>query len=353
MGKILIFVLALLAVPLLGQHHGLWVVRNSLNTQKDLQQLDVIDQKIGLTDVYLQVRALGTNVYDQSENNSLSIDEIVKFCHQRQIKVHAWINVMFIWAKKIPPSFPAHTFNVDGDHLMTDVNNNTPKLSLLKQKGVEGYFIDPGAFSNFTQIISLSRSLIAVHHLDGIHLDYLRYPGRGFIFSKYLRTKFMKMYYLDPVHLFKGFSQDIVLQEWYGNFLLNELNNFVENLRTELKNMSNNSILSVAVKPDMKMAKTEYYQDWLSWLQQDDCDYVLMMNYSPDDYEFVRNLDNAVNGNFREKIVCGIGAYYLDQKQLEQRMALVLKSGLRGFALFSFTTLKEQPGILSLVNMKN
>lgn len=353
MGKILIFVLALFVVPLLGQHHGLWVVRNSLNSQKDLQQLDEINQKIGLTDVYLQVRALGANVYDQPAQNQLTMDEIVKFCHQRQIKVHAWINVLYIWSKQRPPAESTHTFNLESDHLMTNVESVTPRLKLLKQKGVEGFFVDPDAFSNFSQIVSLSKDLLINHHFDGIHLDYLRYPGRGFIFSRYLRTQFMKKFYLDPIHLFKEFSQNNSAQKWYGNFLLNELNNFVENLRTELNNTNNNSILSVAVKPDMKMAKTEYYQDWLSWLQKGDCEYVLMMNYSPDDYEFVRNLDNAAKLNLKEKIVCGIGAYYLDQKQLEQRMALVLKSGLRGFALFSFTTLKEQPEILSLVNMNN
>jgi len=353
MGKIFIIVLTLLAAPLLGQHHGLWVGRNSLNSQKDLQQLNEIDQQLGLTDLYLQVRALGTNVYDQSNQNQILLDDIIEFCHQRQIKVHAWINVMYVWSKQNPPAASDHTFNLEADHLMTNADNDSPKLKLLRQKGVEGFFVDPGAFSNFNQIVSLSKSLIAELHFDGIHLDYLRYPGRGFIFSKYLRTQFMKRYYLDPIHLFKGFNQHISWQKLYGNFLLNELNNFVENLRIELNNINNKSMLSVAVKPDMERAKTEYYQDWLNWLQKGDCDYVLMMNYSPDDYEFIRNLDNAARTKLKDKIVCGIGAYYLDQKQLEQRMVLVQKSGLKGYALFSFTTLKEQPEILSLVNIKN
>ncbi len=353
MGKILIIVLTLLTAPLLGQHHGLWVVRNSLNSQKDLQKLDEIDQRLELTDLYLQVRALGANVYEKSNQNHFSMDDIIEFCHKRQIKVHAWINVLYVWSKQNPPADTAHTFNLEADHLMTNVDNDTPELKLFRQKGVEGFFVDPGAFGNFNQIISLSKSLIKEHHFDGIHLDYLRYPGRGFIFSKYLRTQFMKRYYLDPIHLFKGFNQDISWQELYGNFLLNELNNFVENLRIELSSINNKSMLSVAVKPNLERAKTEYYQDWLNWLQKGDCDYVLMMNYSPDDYEFIRYLDNAAKTKTKDKIVCGIGAYYLDQKRLEQRMALVQKSGLKGYALFSFTTLKEQPEIISLVNINN
>ncbi len=353
MGKIVIIVLTLLTGSLLAEHHGLWVVRNSLNSAEDLQKLEEIHQKLQLTDLYLQVRALGINTYEQSSSQRISIDDIVKFCHQRKIRIHAWINVLYIWAYEKRPSMLTHTFNLEEDHLMTDVEHEKPDIKFIRQKGVEGFFIDPAAFGNFTQIVKLSRNLLNKHNFDGIHLDYLRYPGREFLFSNYLRTQFMKHFYIDPVHFFKANWTDVSQQKWYRNFLLNELNNFVENLRNELKSLNSSCLVSVAVKPDLKQAKIEYFQDWLSWLKNADCDYVVMMNYAPDPAEFNKNLENAASTEHKDQIVCGIGAYYLDQKQLEQRMNLVQNSGLKGYALFSFTTLKEQPEILSLVNFNN
>ena len=352
MVKVVAFILILFWAQLFAQHRGIWIVRNSLNTVQDLQRLEQIDQKIGLTDVYLQVRALGRNVYERTAKDRLSLEEIVRFCHARQIRIHGWINVLYVWSGKQPPTVKSHPF-LEYEHLMTDAQNERLTLPQLRQKGIEGYFLDAGAFVNSGQIENLIKQLLIEKQFDGIHLDYLRYPGHGVIFSGYLRTKFMKKYFVDPLVFFNNLLPQLKGQYRYQNFLLNELNNYVENLRNIVKSLDETCVLSVAVKPNLELARTNFYQDWLTWLQKSSCDYVLIMNYSPDDFEFNKNLVGAENTAFSRKIVCGIGAYYLNQKRLEQRINSVEKSKLKGYALFSFTTIKEQPEILSLVNGKN
>ena len=109
-------------------------------------------------------------------------------------------------------------------------------------------------------------------------------------------------------------------------------------------------MVSVAVKPSVTEASNVYGQAWSLWIKKDLCDYVIIMNYAADDKEFKKNLKMAKLFQERNRIVCGIGAYYLDEVELSRRIVLSEKSGLKGFALFSFSTLKKQPGILSLVS---
>ncbi|APF17681.1 protein of unknown function DUF187 [Caldithrix abyssi DSM 13497] len=350
--KIIVLILGILVGQALAQHRGIWIVRNSLNTKEDLKQLERIHQKLQLTDVYVQVRALGENVYSAPMASRLTLNEIVEFCHRNGIKAHAWINVFYIWSKNKAPRNPNHPFLQDVDHLLSDWSSEEPVLKNLKKKGVEGYFVDPRAFTNKAQIERLLNQLLTQYQFDGIHLDYIRYPGKGVIFSKHLRTLFMKKYFIDPLLFFKEKTFNPEGQSLYRNFLLNELNNFVENFKNVVRQIDESCVVTMAVKPDIDRAKFEYYQDWVNWLKQGSGDYVLMMNYSPDENVFRKNLLKAEQLIGKNNVVCGIGAYYLDGENLEKRIKLVEALQFKGYALFSFTTLKNKPELLTTIDQR-
>ncbi len=344
--KLFILSITILVESLFAQHRGLWVVRNSLTSLEDLQRLEAIHQQVELTDIYLQVRALGKNIYE-NQNNGLPLATIVKFCQNRNINLHAWINVFFIRSKSLPQNNNKPV--LDEEYLLTNIQFKQQDWKTLKKAGVEGFFTDPNNYFNNTQIIELIKKLIAQYHLKGIHLDYIRLPGRGFIFSKALRTRYMKRYFTDPVQFFSDKLPIYSAQTHYKNFLLKEITKYVEHLHDVIKQIDNTSLLTAAVKPDVMVAKEEYFQDWVQWLEKSICDYVLIMNYSPDDRRYAKNLKQASSLPVASKIVCGIGAYYLDQTRLKERIEMVQNSNLKGFSLFSFNTLKEQPKLLTLI----
>ncbi len=343
-------ILSVLLGGLLAQHRGIWVVRNSLKTHQDLQRLQQIHYKLNLTDVYLQVHALGHDVYPTKGQNDLSLQSIVRFLHDHNIKVHGWINVLYIWSKKQPPPEKNHVFNTDPDHLMTWADQPQPDLAALRKAGLEGFFVDPNSFANYTQIQRLIQRLIQNYNFDGIHFDYIRYPGRQAIFSAHLRTRFMKRYFVDPARFYGKNALNPVILNTYENFLLNELNKLVENLNDVVKQVNESCLVTMAVKPEPQRARSEYLQDWLYWLKNDNCDYVITMNYAPQETEFLNNLNVMNQLPFYNKIVCGIGAYYLDSVSLEKRLQWVNRTKLKGFSLFSFTTLKNKPELLTLVS---
>lgn len=360
MVRILFLLFSFLLGTALSGQRGLWIVRNSLNTQQDINLLKQIDQSVGLTDVYFQVRALGKNMLpEKNDNSGVSLKDVISFCRQNNIRFHAWINAFYIWTLDSNPDDDDHSVLWDRDHLMTDARAKIKTSEDLKQLGIEGYFVDPDADVNIRQIKKLIKSLIKEYQVQGIHFDYFRYPASPVHYSKYLRTKFLRNYFLDPAQMqihnkeyfscFRNTSYQYMNQQ-YDLFLQNELSNRLMNFTAFIKQLNRNCTISVAVKPNASIAENQYGQNWLSWLKQNECDYVVLMNYTPDNIEFKKNLNMAKSLKQVARLVVGIGAYYLNKFQLQERLAEVEQMGFSGYCLFSFTTLKKEPALISMIS---
>ncbi len=342
--KVVTFLL-ILVTGLMGQHRGVWVVRHSLTTTEDLQTLSRIHQTLQLTDLYVQVRALGKNFLD-NEKSSVGLPQIAQFCKLNGIRLHAWINVLYIGKTN------------DRGEINSYLVNQTPEKELnygeIRKRGVEGYFVDSDEPLNNLQIKQLIQKLLVDYQVDGIHLDYFRYPPTPLYFSDHLRTRFMRDYFVDPMPYFRegniAYSEKKFVRQQYQKFRMDILNARLQQITEFVHRIAPKAIVSVAVKPSVTEATNVYGQAWSLWIKKDWCDYVIIMNYAADDKEFKKNLKMAKLLQERDRIVCGIGAYYLDEVELSRRIVLSEKSGLKGFALFSFSTLKKQPGILSLVS---
>lgn len=356
MTRIVLLLITVFSTFSFAEQHGLWIVRNTVTSPNDLQILQKLHRVFALTDLYVQVRALGENQLAMVKNrsNKMGIKEIGQFCRQNDIRLHAWLNVFYIWNNDELPS-EQHTLSADSDYLMEDYHDGPVTLKTLKKLGIEGYFVDPNAPENLRQLKSLIKMLISQYHVDGIHFDYFRYPAKPVHFSRNLRSRFLMNEYVDPAKIRQ--NQTLFLQAWgwenyaslqkqYDEFLERILAARLSNLYQYIKTLDANCKVSVAVKPNLVIARKEYAQNWLQWLENGDCDYVVLMNYSPDYEEFKKNLNVATSYKEDDHIINGIGVYYLDKKQLIQRLKDVQISKLDGYCLFSFTTFKEQPDLI-------
>ncbi len=356
MARIILLLLSFLAGITFPGQRGLWIVRNSLSTGQDLKFLQMVNQNIGLTDIYFQVRALGKNIIArEKDGQQLSLNEILQFCRQNNIRFHAWINAFYIWTLDEVPKDSGHSILWDKDHLMTDASENIQKPAELKKIGIEGYFVDPEANVNMQQLKQLIKELVLHYGVQGIHLDYFRYPSFPVHYSRFLRAKFLHSYFLDPARMqvkqaeyFAVFGNNgaRLMSARYQLFLQNELIERLNDLTNFTKNLADSIQVSVAVKPNIGKARRLYAQDWPKWLADDACDYIVMMNYTPDQTEFKKNLNVAKSIKQDARIVVGIGAYYLDRAQIGNRIREVEQMGFNGYCLFSFTTLKTNPDLV-------
>ena len=150
--------------------------QNELMAGRQKQELrDILDklQRAGINTVLFQARVRGTVVYPSQlepwdgclsgvpgrspgyDPLAFAIDE----CHKRGIELHAWV-----------VTIPVGKWNALG---CKTLRNKYPHL--IKRIGEEGY-MDPENTATATYLANFCKDITDRYDVDGIHLDYIRYP---------------------------------------------------------------------------------------------------------------------------------------------------------------------------------
>ena len=129
-------------------------------------------EKHGFTDIFLMVKG-ASGVVGYPSKVALSVvkseqdplPEIIAAAHKKKIKVHAWyvINQDKVWAEKHPEEVMVH----------------------LKNGPLKDGRISPLAPGYQNYIKEQVREIIDNYQVDGVHLDYIRYPHAVYSFDKY------------------------------------------------------------------------------------------------------------------------------------------------------------------------
>jgi len=366
---ILIFLLLFFGLLFAEKSRGLWVVRYALKPPNSAGQIVAAARRLGISDLYVQVRASG-KLFFSPETEGLSLTdnkaaanflELVKKAHFNNIKIHAWLNVLNIWSSVQQPRLRSHLFYISRKSLLRRRNQDMPdSYKTMKKMGVDGYFLDPADHNNLETVKRIMGILLRRYNVDGIHLDYFRYPARNYTFCPTLRARFILTNYIDPQEIYnselrrENWARFVYLDSAYTHFLCGNLTNLLANLQRYIKSVHPKAMLSVAVKPSPVQARVAYFQDWAAWLNNGLCDYVLTMNYLPDSAQFTTNLNQCAALGQDGKIVIGISAYNQDKTAVRQKIKLVRRSNFAGYALFSYHALVRRKllGLLGLIRVK-
>lgn len=101
--------------------------------------------------------------------------EIVKQGHEAGLEVHAWVNVTTLWNAAAAPADPAHIYNTNGFTATGDDRWLNKRVDGVEKVG-NNSFIDPANPAVVDYIVEGIRSLQTNYDIDGINLDYIRYP---------------------------------------------------------------------------------------------------------------------------------------------------------------------------------
>jgi uncharacterized lipoprotein YddW (UPF0748 family) len=257
------------------EKRAVWVVRDALHSRESIDQIISTAVTSKITDLFIQVRALGQTYYPSSIEGQASeiigaydpLSLIVEKAHRYNIKVHAWINVFYIWAQDNTPD-STHVFIKQKEYILR--NQTFPTYASLKEKRIEGFFLDPASGVVQEHILAIVHELINNYDLDGIHLDYYRYPEIHYSFTPSNRTMFRIRNFFDPLTLYNadhyyeraGFAVFRYADSLYRASLINVLTEFLDRIYDVVKQKSSALEISIAVKPDPIQAKHRYFQDW-------------------------------------------------------------------------------------------
>lgn len=208
--------------------------------------------------------------------------------------------------------------------------------------GTERLWMNPAHPANRKHHLDLISEILSNYDVDGIHLDYIRYPDSDACFSTYTRQQFTKDTGVDiaewPEEVQPGGRHRDTFVQWRAGVI----SSFVRETRDHVKKLKPGVKLSAAVWGGYPQTINSIGQDWAAWMKSGLLDFVTPMNYANDLYRFTALVDQqlALPG-VRGKIYPGIGVTANESQlrgdQVVEQVLALRQRGVKGFALFDLS----------------
>jgi len=283
--------------------------------------------------VYFQVRSNGTVMY-KSEIEPISpyltgttekqpsydpLQLAIDLGKEFNLEVHAWINTerCFSGNDERPLQSSKH------------VRNSHPELTVrfMNENGALSYWLNPGNEKAQDYLVNLLVEISSKYDIDGIHLDFFRYPGKDF----------------EDQAIYKKSNSNLDIDDWRRNNLTEILRKF------KAKEKPLNPYLKVGATPigirkNLDGANgwegySNVYQDTETWLKDGLVDYLTPQIY----WNFEKNpqfevlAKDWVDKSYNKNIILGLAAYKDDiHAELKKMIDCGRSIGAAGVAFFRY-----------------
>lgn len=344
---------------------GLWVVRHDFISPASIDSIIAVASRCGFSDLFVQIRGRGDAYYNsayepKAEELDADFDPLAYLLSHKgnnHFRIHAWINVFYLWSSDSLPKSQRHLLNRKPEWIVYPASSpGNGKLS--KRKGdSEGLFNSPLLPEVQSYILEIVDDILSKYDIDGIHLDYIRFPGRDFDFHPWVRHQFEKLYVLDPLELkndkdnfvrkYSYTGYELYYDRW-GRFLRNGLSDFVKRLSIRAHKRKSDLIISAAVKADLSIAYLNFYQEWDRWLREGWIDWAIPMNYATDNVTFISRIRSMLSNGLMQKLWMGVSLYNQTEISAIDKIRAVRELSLSGFVLFSYKQFQQNKRLQNL-----
>jgi uncharacterized lipoprotein YddW (UPF0748 family) len=214
---------------------------------------------------------------------------------------------------------------------------------------VEGLFVSPipaGAAHYFESLVT---EIAGRYPIDGLHLDYVRYPGPQFDYSAASLDAFRA--WLDPSlpeadrrRLAARRARDPLVYadtfptRW-AEYRRARLADLVARVRLAVKGRRPDAWVSAAVIPDADEAIRDRLQDWPAWARRGLLDAVCPMAYTPSLPRYAQQIADVNRATGGRPVWAGVGAWRLTADQIVRHIGAARTAGAQGVVLFSYDSL--------------
>lgn len=242
----------------------------------------------------------------------------IEECHKRGLELHAWLVCIPIGNKR--------------QVTLLGKNCVVKKQPALCKQFNGSWYLDPGNPGTADYLIRIAKEITSRYDIDGIHLDYIRYPEQG---EKFPDKETYRKY---------GKKQE--LKQWRRD----NITRIVARIYAEVKQLK--PWVKVSSSPIGKFNDTRryssfgwnaystVYQDAQKWLNDGIQDALFPMMYFQGNHFYPFALDWKENKNERW-VVPGLGIYFLHPKEQNWKVDEIIRQiyfsrriGLNGQAYF-------------------
>ena len=207
------------------------------------------------------------------------ISQCVNASHNNGIQVHVW---KITWNLEGAPKEFLEKMQKEG---RTQVSAEGNPINWLCPSNPENVKLELNAITE----------IVRNYKVDGIHLDYIRYPGSHACYCTECRDRFI-------------LASKLKIQEWptdvlprvgkhssaYTDWRVEQITRLVRLIHKRVRALRPEVKISAAVFGGYPSCVTSIGQDWIAWAKAGYIDFVCPMNYTEDDTYFTDLLENQL-----------------------------------------------------------
>ena len=342
---------------------ALWIVRDHMVTAESIDRVLKFAKQYNYNHLFVQIRGRGDAYYKSNlvprshllKNNDFDpLDYILKKSNEIEtIKIHAWMNVYYLWSSVQKPFQSNHLLLNHPDWL--DTTNPDPmnvlevlgKMKKDKKINGEGFYLAPTHPEVDAHLQNVITELLQNYSLDGIHFDYIRYHDRGWGMNPTGLKYFLNYSSGDMPGIP---SLQVQSKPTFSEYKKSAITKFLKKSSMRIRAYRPKCIISAAVKPNLKSAHSIFCQEWDTWLSYGYIDWAVPMNYTGDNKIFSSNIQiikDIIPQESLNQIIMGIGIYNQNPKLSAQKVKIINNENFGGYSMFSYTVFNEKPSYLN------
>jgi uncharacterized lipoprotein YddW (UPF0748 family) len=355
---------------------GVWVLRASLTSSAAIDAVVENARRGGFNAIFVQVRGRGEAFYRSAlepragelSGQPAGFDPLARTltaARRAGLQVHAWINVNLVSSAVTLPRASNHVVLRHPEWLMLPEALALPlrrvepaapayvaelaRWTRAAAGQLEGLYLSPISDDARTYTTAIVRELVTSYDLDGLHLDYIRYPAETFDYSALALDAFrratLSSVNADERRRLDGRTQadpaawPRAYPDGWAEFRRDQLTRLLTALRATARTTRPRMAVSAAVVPDPDEARRGRLQDWAGWIRSGLLDAICPMVYTADAAEYARLMARVHEAADPYPIWAGIGAYRLRVEETAARVRVARRGGASGIVLFRYDSL--------------
>jgi uncharacterized lipoprotein YddW (UPF0748 family) len=367
------------------EHVALWVLAEG--SQRVLEHPDRVDQLLadsaafGVTDLFVQVYRGGRSwfpsaradtapyqrvfrTHDPESGSRDALQVLLERAHAAGVRVHAWVNVLSLSKNPDPPivrDLGRGAVLVDqwGRSLLDypDFEAPPPEGDYYRM-GTPGIYLDPAVPGVAEYLASVFEELLTRYpSLDGLHLDYIRYPdvlpfspglrfGVGLSLGHGAETRAR---FHAETGLVAPINDSLANASRFDDWRREKLTELVAHVGNRARVARPGLEISAAVISYADRAYLSLFQDWRGWLAEGLIDVAVPMLYSRDPQIVRYGVEHFAGLDHADRIWVGLGSWLFasEPERALAQLRMVEERPPLGVALFSWDSIREHDALRS------
>jgi uncharacterized lipoprotein YddW (UPF0748 family) len=242
--------------------------------------------------------------------------------HKNGLQLHAYINTLPGWEhEKNPPPGARALWTTHRSWFMVDKQGRTMSPNPFYS------FLNPALPQVRDHLTALVRDMVQRYNVDGVHLDYIRWPGEKGNFSYDDVTR--SVYRADTANL--KLDETRKWNRWRAD----QIRILLRSIYSNVKQVRPNCVVSAAVFADPDAAENSHCQWSWTWRQGLECDLIFPMNYSNRETVFRQRMKFFTRKAQGIHLGMGIRTSH-DFSVLQRQVRQARQAGIKHIALFAY-----------------